>query len=86
MTLRFRLLDLDNPRLGSVSSQSEALASLVRLNPGHFRNMMASIRDTMPVPTDSLTFLGGETSQICFDEGQTLSYMEVLTWRSYCFL
>ena len=48
------LLDRDNPRLGSVSSQSEALASLVRLNPGHFRNLMASIRDYGLDPGDSL--------------------------------
>ena len=32
------LLDLDNPRLGSASSQSEALASIVKLNRGISRN------------------------------------------------
>ena len=47
------LLDLDNPRLGSTSSQSEALASIVRLNPGHFLNLMESIRDDGLDPGDS---------------------------------
>ena len=47
-------LDLDNPRLGSVSSQSEALAGIVRLNPGHFRNRMESIRDHAMDPGDRL--------------------------------
>ncbi|MXV95248.1 MAG: hypothetical protein F4Y07_03030 [Gemmatimonadetes bacterium] len=29
---------------------------------------LRDLLDTMPVPFDGLTFLGGETSQICFDE------------------
>lgn len=29
---------------------------------------LRDLLDTMPVPSDDLTFLGGETSQICFDE------------------
>lgn len=48
------ILDLENPRVGSTSSQSEALASIVRLNPGHFQNLMASIRDDGLDPGDSL--------------------------------
>ena len=31
---------------------------------GRLRDLL----DTMPVPSDGLTFLGGETSQSCFDE------------------
>ena len=47
------VLDLDNPRIGSISSQSEALASIVRLNFGYFLNLMASIRDDGLDPGDS---------------------------------
>ena len=54
------LLDLENPRLGSASSQSEALASIVRLNPGHCRNLMASIRDDGLDPGDSLYVVRSE--------------------------
>ena len=48
------LLDQENPRLGTMSSQSEALAGIVRLNTGHFRTMMGSIRDVGLDPGDSL--------------------------------
>ena len=54
LTIDALLLDLDNPRIGSATSQSEALASIVRLNPTHFRNLMASIRDHGLDPGDSL--------------------------------
>jgi hypothetical protein len=48
------LLDVDNPRLGSVSSQSAALESLIELNSSHFRNMMLSIKEHGLDPGDSL--------------------------------
>lgn len=35
------LLDQGNPRLGATSSQSEALASIDRLNLRHFQNLTA---------------------------------------------
>ena len=57
------LLDLDNPRLGSTSSQSEALASIVRLNPGYFQNLMGSIRDDGLDPGDSLYVVRSEDGQ-----------------------
>lgn len=44
LTVDELLLDEENPRLGSVGSQSEALETLIRLNLTHFRNMMLSIK------------------------------------------
>ena len=74
------LLDRDNPRLGSVSSQSEALASLVRLNPGHFRNLMASIRDDGLDPGDSLYVVRSEDGQdfVALEGNRRLSALKVL--------
>lgn len=48
------LLDPDNPRIGSVNSQAEALEAIVRLDPNHFRTMMQSIVDNGLDPGDSL--------------------------------
>ena len=75
------LLDRDNPRLGSVSSQSEALASLVRLNPGHFRNLMASIRDDGLDPGDSLYVVRSEDGQdfVVLEGNRRLSALKVLS-------
>ena len=74
------LLDRDNPRLGSVSSQSEALASLVRLSPGHFRNLMASIRDDGLDPGDSLYVVRSEDGQdfVVLEGNRRLSALKVL--------
>lgn len=74
------LLDLDNPRLGSVSSQSEALASLVRLNPSHFRNLMASIRDDGLDPGDSLYVIRSEDGHdfVVLEGNRRLSALKVL--------
>ena len=75
------LLDLDNPRLGSASSQSEALASIVRLNPGHFRNLMASIRDDGLDPGDSLYVLRSEDGRdfVVLEGNRRLSALKVLS-------
>ena len=75
------LLDRDNPRLGSVSSQSDALASLVRLNPGHFRNLMASIRDDGLDPGDSLYVIRSEDGQdfVVLEGNRRLSALKVLS-------
>ena len=75
------LLDRDNPRLGSVSSQSEALANLVRLNPGHFRNLMASIRDNGLDPGDSLYVVRSEDGQdfVVLEGNRRLSALKVLS-------
>ena len=74
------LLDRDNPRLGSVQSQSEALASLVRLSPGHFRNLMASIRDDGLDPGDSLYVVRSEDGQdfVVLEGNRRLSALKVL--------
>ena len=75
------LLDLDNPRLGTTSSQSEALASIVRLNPGHFRNMMASIRDDGLDPGDSLYVRRSEDGSdfVVLEGNRRLSALKVLS-------
>ena len=75
------LLDRDNPRLGSVSSQSEALASLVRLNPGHFRNLMASIRDYGLDPGDSLYVVRSADGEdyVVLEGNRRLSALKVLS-------
>ena len=75
------LLDLENPRLGSVLSQSEALANLVRLNPGHFRNLMASIRDDGLDPGDSLYVVRSDDGQdfVVLEGNRRLSAMKVLS-------
>ncbi len=60
------LLDLDNPRLGSTSSQSEALASIVRLNPGYFQNLMGNISTGPVVPFRATELIAreGDVSRI----------------------
>ena len=75
------LLDLDNPRLGSTSSQSEALASIVRLDPGHFLNMMGSIRDDGLDPGDSLYVVRSEDGQdyVVLEGNRRLSALMVLS-------
>lgn len=75
------LLDRDNPRLGSVSSQSEALASLVSLNSGHFRNLMASIRDYGLDPGDSLYVVRSADDEdfVVLEGNRRLSALKVLS-------
>ena len=75
------LLDLDNPRLGSVSFQSEALANLVRLNPGHFCKLMASIREDGLDPGDSLYVVPSEDGNdfVVLEGNRRLSALKVLS-------
>ena len=75
------LLDLNNPRLGSTSSQSEALASIVRLNLGHFQNLMESIRDDGLDPGDSLYVVRSEDGQdfVVLEGNRRLSALKVLS-------
>ena len=75
------LLDLDNPRVGSTSSQSEALASIARLNQGHFRNLMASIRDDGLDPGDSLYVARSGNGQdfVVLEGNRRLSALKVLS-------
>ena len=75
------ILDLDNPRVGSTSSQSEALASIARLNPQHFQNLMASIRDDGLDPGDSLYVVRSEDAHdfVVLDGNRRLSALKVLS-------
>ena len=75
------LLDLENPRLGSTSSQSDALASIVRLNTGHFRNLMESIRDDGLDPGDSLYVVRSEgcLDFVVLEGNRRLSALRVLS-------
>ena len=75
------LLDLENPRLVSTSSQSEALANIVRLNLGHFLNLMASIRDDGLDPGDSLYVIRSEDGQdlVVLEGNRRLSALKVLS-------
>ncbi len=74
------LLDLENPRLGSTSSQSEALANIVRLNPGHFLNLMGSMRDDGLDPGDSLYVVRSDDGQdfVVLEGNRRLSALMVL--------
>ena len=64
-----------------MSSQSEALASLVRLNPGHFRNLMASIRDYGLDPGDSLYLVRSADGEdfVVLEGNRRLSALKVLS-------
>lgn len=75
------LLDLENPRVGSTSSQSDALASIVRLNLGHFQNLMASIRDDGLDPGDSLYVVRSDDGQdyVVLEGNRRLSALKVLS-------
>ena len=75
------LLDRDNPRLGSTSSQSEALESIVRLNPGHFQNLMGSINDNGLDPGDSLYVIPSEDGKdyVVLEGNRRLSALKVLS-------
>jgi len=75
------LLDEDNPRLGSVNSQSEALEAIVHLNENHFRNLMLSIKDNGLDPGDNLYVIqAGEGEDFTVLEGnRRLSALMVLS-------
>ena len=74
-------LDLDNPRLGSAASQSEALASIVRLNRGHFANLMESIKDDGLDPGDSLYVIRSEEGRdfVVLEGNRRLAALMVLS-------
>lgn len=76
------LLDLENPRTGTVEGQSEALEAVVRLNPQHFRNMMASIKENGLDPGDSFYVIVDEEDEDSFvvvDGNRRLAALKVLT-------
>ena len=75
------LLDQENPRLGSTSSQSETLAGIVGLNPAHFQNLMGSIRDDGLDPGDSLYVISSENGSdfVVLEGNRRLSALKVLS-------
>ena len=82
LTIDQLLLDQENPRLGSTASQSEALAGLVLLNPGYFRNLMGSIRDEGLDPGDSLYVIRSEEKHedfVVLEGNRRLSALKVLS-------
>ena len=80
LTIDELLLDEDNPRLGAVSSQSEALEMLVKMNQNHFRNFMISIRDNGLDPGDSFYVIAKQDDDdfIVLEGNRRLSAMMVL--------
>ena len=81
LTIDELILDQENPRLGSTASQSEALAGIVVLNPGHFRNLMGSIKDEGLDPGDSLYVVRSEDGQdfVVLEGNRRLSALKVLS-------
>lgn len=75
------LLDEDNPRLGSVGSQSAALEAIVHLSEAHFRNLMLSIKNNGLDPGDSLYVVASEGGQdfIVLEGNRRLSALMVLS-------
>jgi hypothetical protein len=81
LTIDDLILDEDNPRLGSVGSQSEALEELIRLNPNHFRNLMLSIKENGLDPGDSLYVIEADDGDYTVLEGnRRLSALQVLQY------
>ena len=79
LTIDELLLDEDNPRLGSVGSQSEALETLIRLNQTHFRNMMLSIKKNGLDPGDSLYVIESGDDYVVLDGNRRLAALKVLS-------
>lgn len=80
LTIDELMLDEENPRLGAVNSQSEALDALVKLNQSHFRNLMLSIKRNGLDPGDSLYVIEGDDPEdfIVLDGNRRLSALKVL--------
>lgn len=74
------LLDEDNPRLGSVNSQSAALEAIVHLNESHFRKLMLSIKNNGLDPGDSLYVIEADNPEdfIVLEGNRRLSALMVL--------
>jgi hypothetical protein len=76
------LLDLDNPRLRTVATQSEALEAIVRLSIRHFRTMMQSIHQHGLDPGDSFYVLDlteESDGYIVVDGNRRLAALKVLS-------
>ncbi|WP_426025682.1 hypothetical protein [Brevundimonas sp. TSRC1-1] len=74
------VLDLDNPRTGTVSAQADALEAIVRLNGTHFKNMMLSIKDHGLDPGDSFYVVeeGDDDGYVVVDGNRRLAALKVL--------
>ena len=76
------LLDLDNPRLGTVETQAEALEAIVELDTNHFKNMMRSIKEHGLDPGDAFYVLRSEEEEgayVVVDGNRRLAALKVLT-------
>lgn len=74
------LLDLHNPRIGQVTSQSEALAAIINLDPRHFKTMMESIKAHGLDPGDMFYIITEEglTDYVVVDGNRRLAALKVL--------
>lgn len=80
LTIDELLLDEENPRLGAVANQSEALDALLKLNQSHFRNLMLSIKRNGLDPGDSLYVIEADDPEdfTVLDGNRRLSALKVL--------
>lgn len=75
------LLDVENPRTGSVNGQPEALEAIINLHEQHFRNMMVSIKAHELDPGDSFYVIdnhGEAASYVVVDGNRRLAALKVL--------
>lgn len=75
------LLDLENPRTGTVGGQADALEAIIKLNDKHFRNMMLSIKENDIDPGDSFYIIADdedEDSYVVVDGNRRLAALKVL--------
>ena len=76
------ILDKENPRIGLVKTQSEALAAIVSLDVRYFRTMMNSIREHGLDPGDSFYVILDEdddTSFVVVDGNRRLAALKTLS-------
>ncbi len=74
-------LDIENPRIGSVLTQSEALSSIIQLDAKHFKTMMQSIKENGLDPGDSFYVIADEeddASYVVVDGNRRLAAIKVL--------
>lgn len=75
------LLDSENPRIGSVRGQAEALEAIIKLSTKHFRNMMDSISENGIDPGDSLYVIVDEKdkgSYVVIDGNRRVASLKIL--------
>jgi len=74
------LLDQDNPRIGTVGNQSEALGALLKLSSDHFKQLMLSIKENGLDPGDSLYVIKAENTNdfVVLEGNRRLSALKVM--------